>query len=404
MKKRILFVDDEPNVLQGLQRMLRPLRDEWDMTFVNSGSEALACLSQTPFDVIVSDMRMPGMDGAQLLTEVMHRHPEVIRIVLSGQANREIVLKAVGPTHQYLAKPCDPESLKALVNQTSALRDLLTDATLKGLVTSMKSLPSLPSLFLEIVDVLKAPDVSIQQVARIIAKDVGMTAKVLQLVNSSFFGLRRRVDDLPRAISLLGFDTIKSLVLSLHVFSQCKQDALHTYALHTLWDHSFAAGACARLIARLEKQAPPVIDAAMTAGMLHDCGKLVLATNLPELYGQALTLAQNQNLPVWEAERITFGATHAEVGAYLLGIWGLPNTTVEALAFHHCPAHSSGKTLSPLTAVHIANALVQEQQAAAVKSSLAAVDFDYLTTLGLADRLPLWREQCIAFLQEGGNQ
>jgi HD-like signal output (HDOD) protein len=404
MKKHILFVDDEPNVLQGLQRMLRPLRDEWEMTFVSSGPEALACLEQAPFDVIVSDMRMPGMDGAQLLTEVMHRHPEVIRIVLSGQANREVVMKAVGPTHQYLAKPCDPESLKALVNQTSELRELLTDATLKGLVASMKSLPSLPSLFLEIVDALKASEVSIQQVARIVAKDVGMTAKILQLVNSAFFGLRRRVDDLPRAISLLGFDTIKSLVLSLHVFSQCEQATLSKYALHTLWDHSFAVGSCARLIARLEKQAQPVIDAAMTAGMLHDCGKLVLATNLPELYGQALTLAQGQNLLAWEAERITFGTTHAEVGAYLLGIWGLPNTIVEALAFHHCPAYSAEKTLSPLTAVHIADALVHEQQAAAAESSHASVDLDYLTTLGLTDRLPLWRERCTAFLREGGNQ
>ncbi len=402
MKKHILFVDDEPNVLQGLQRMLRSLREEWEMTFVGSGAEALQRLAQAPFDVIVSDMRMPHMDGAQLLTEVMQRHPEVVRIVLSGQANQEVVMKAVGPTHQYLAKPCDPESLKALVNQTSALRELLTDATLKGLVTSMKSLPSLPSLFLKIVDALKTPDASIQQVVQIVAQDVGMTAKILQLVNSAFFGLRRRVDDLPRAISLLGFDAIKSLVLSLHVFSQCDQAMLSKYALHTLWDHSFATGACARLIARLEKQAQPVVDAVVTAGMLHDCGKLVLATNLPELYGQALTLAREQGLPSWEAERATFGATHAEVGAYLLGIWGLPNTIVEALAFHHCPAQSQEKTLSPLTIVHTANALAHEQTPAA-ESLAFLLDLDYLTMLGQADRLPEWREQCMTVLQGGGQ-
>lgn len=403
MKKYILFVDDEPNILQGLQRMLRPLRDEWNMTFVKSGAEALAHLAQAPVDVIVSDMRMPGMDGAQLLTEVMRQHPEVVRIILSGQANRETVLKAVGPTHQYLAKPCDPESLKALVNQTSELRELLTDATLKSLVASLKSLPSLPSLFFEIVEALKASEVSIHQVAQIISKDVGMTAKILQLVNSAFFGLRRRVDDLPRAISLLGFDTIKSLVLSLHVFSQCNQAMLNKYALHTLWDHSIATGACARLIARAEKQAQHVVDSVVTAGMLHDCGKLVLATNLPELYGEALTLAQQQHLPSWEAERATFGATHAEVGAYLLGIWGLPNTIVEALAFHHHPAQSLEKTLSPLTVIHVADALTHEQQMGADNTSQTSVDLDYLTTLGLADRFPVWQEQYMAVLREGGN-
>lgn len=403
MKKHILFVDDEPNTLQGLQRMLHSLRDEWDMTFVQSGAEALAHLARASVDVIVSDMRMPGMDGAQLLTEVMHQYPAVMRIILSGQVSREVAMKTVGPTHHYLAKPCDPESLKTLVNQTSALQELLTDVTLKGLVASLKTLPSLPSLFLEIVETLKAPEVSIHQIADIIGKDVGMTAKILQLINSAFFGLRRRVDDLPRAISLLGVDTIKSLVLSLHVFSQCDQALLNKYALHTLWDHSFATGACARLIARTEKQAQHVVDAVVTAGMLHDCGKLVLVTNLPDLYGQTLTLAQNQHLPDWEAERIRFGATHAEVGAYLLGIWGLPTTIVEALAFHHCPARVMEKAFSPLTAVHIANALVQAQQAATGESSLTSVDLDYLTTLGLADRLPVWKEQCMILLQEGGN-
>jgi HD-like signal output (HDOD) protein len=402
MKRRILFVDDEPNILQGLQRMLRPLREEWEMTFVSSGPEALALLAQAPFDVIVADMRMQGMDGAQLLTEVMLRHPEVIRIVLSGQANRETVLKAVGPTHQYLAKPCDSESLKNLVNQTSALRGLLTDATLKKLVSGIKSLPSLPSLFLEIVEALKAEDVPIQHVSGIIAKDVGMTAKILQLVNSAFFGIRRRVEDLPRAISLLGVETIKSLVLSLNVFSQCDQATLSKYSLHTLWDHSFVTGACARLIARTEKQTQHVMDAVVAAGMLHDCGKLVLATNLPQSYGEALALARNQSLPCWEAERATFGATHAEVGAYLLGIWGLPNTTVEAVGFHHSPALSMEKAFSPLTAVHAADALVHTQQAADARSPCAAVELDYLTTLGLADRLPVWQEQCTTLLQEGG--
>lgn len=403
MKKHILFVDDEPNILQGLQRMLQPLHDEWDMTFVQSGADALAHLARAPVDVIVSDMRMPGMDGAQLLTEVMHQYPEVMRIILSGQVSREVVMKTVGPTHHHLAKPCDPESLKILVNQTSALQALLTNVTLKGLVASLKSLPSLPSLFLEIVEALKAPEVSIHQIADIIGKDVGMTAKILQLVNSAFFGLRRRVDDLPRALSLLGVDTIKSLVLSLHVFSQCDQTMLNRYALHTLWDHSFATGACARLIARAEKQAQHVVDAVVTAGMLHDCGKLVLVTNLPDVYGETLRLAQNQHLPAWEAERIRFGATHAEVGAYLLGTWGLPTTIVEALAFHHCPTRAMEKVFSPLTAVHLADALVHAQQATAGESSSASIDLDYLTALGLADRLPVWKEQCTILLQEGGH-
>jgi len=158
VKKCILFVDDEPNILQGLQRALRPLRHEWDMAFVGSGPEALDLLVTSPFDVIVSDMRMPGMDGAQLLTAVMHLHPEIVRIALSGQSSREAVLLAIGLTHQYLSKPCDPETLKAMVARTSALRELVTNTTLKGLVSGMKSLPSLSSLFSEVAEALRSSD------------------------------------------------------------------------------------------------------------------------------------------------------------------------------------------------------------------------------------------------------
>lgn len=113
MKIKILFVDDEPMVLQGLQRVLRPLRNEWETAFANSGQEALEKLSQEPFDVIVTDMRMPGMDGGQLLTRVKERYPHMVRIILSGQADKTMVMKSVKPAHQYLAKPCDDATLRA---------------------------------------------------------------------------------------------------------------------------------------------------------------------------------------------------------------------------------------------------------------------------------------------------
>ena len=404
MKKCILFVDDEPNILQGLQRALRPLRHEWDMAFVGSGPEALDLLVTSPFDVIVSDMRMPGMDGAQLLTAVMHLHPEIVRIALSGQSSREAVLRAIGLTHQYLSKPCDPGTLKAMVARTSALREVVTNTTLKGLVSGMKSLPSLSSLFSEVVEALRSSDTSVQQVSQIIAKDGELSAKILQLVNSACFGLRHRVNDLSQAIALLGLDTIKSLVLALHLFSQYDQTKLKSLSLHTLWDHSFATSACARLIAWVEKQEQHVIDAAFTAALLHDCGQLVLAANLPESYSTLLALAQDQGLPLWQVEHEILGITHAEVGAYLLRLWGLPDTIVETLAFHHRPAHCLEQTFGALTAVHVADALAHEHQTADTGPSLAPLELDYLARLGLTDRLPVWRAYYTTLLQGGGSR
>jgi HD-like signal output (HDOD) protein len=258
----------------------------------------------------------------------------------------------------------------------------------------MKALPSLPSLFLEVTETLKSPNVSIPQVCDLITRDVGMTAKILQLVNSAFFGQRRRVDNLARALSLLGFDTIKTLVLSLQVFSQCTQEEITACSLDTLWDHSFMTGVLARQIAQVERQAQSVVDGVFTAGILHDCGKLVLAKNLTEAYGMARPLACAEYCSIQEAERAIFGVSHAEVGAYLLGLWGLPDTIVETVAFHHSPTHCLRRAFGPLAMVHVAEGLEHERHAGRLDLPPILIEEDYLADLGLSDRLPLWRQHC----------
>jgi DNA-binding NtrC family response regulator len=173
-KKRILFVDDEAMILQGLQRMLRPMREEWDMEFIGSGAKALERMGPAPFDVVVSDMRMPGMNGAEFLTEVMKRHPKTIRLILSGHADKELILQCVGATHQYLAKPCDADALKATVTRASNLEGNLQSEPLRKLVGQLSHLPSIPSLYMEIVEIANHPGASLEDVAQVIARDLAM--------------------------------------------------------------------------------------------------------------------------------------------------------------------------------------------------------------------------------------
>ncbi len=389
MKKRILFVDDDPNVLQGLRRMLRTMRHEWSMEFAASGRDALEILEQVPFDVVVTDMRMPGMDGAALLTEVMKRYPQIVRIVLSGQSDEDTILRSVGPAHQYLSKPCDADRLKATVGRACALRDLLGDGSLKRLVSQMETLPSLPSTYVELMDVLRSGKASMVEVGEIISKDIGMSAKVLQLVNSAFFGLPRHVSSPTEAAVLLGIDTVKALVLSVHVFSQFDPEKLQSFSIPALQRHSLATAALAKAIAEAENLDPMFRDHAFMAGLLHDSGKLILAANLPDRYKAAFAQASEHQVPLHDAERPIFGATHAEVGATLLGLWGLPDAIVEAVAYHHSPAECVGNSFSPLTAVHVADALEHGRQEAGLSASL--LDDEYLDRIGVADRLPVWQ-------------
>lgn len=358
--KNILFVDDELKLLDGLRRMLRAMRHEWDMEFVISGAEALATLQGRPFDVVVTDMRMPGMDGCELLSRVREQHPQVVRIILSGHTDREMILKSVGLAHQYLSKPCDTEVLKATVARACSLRGLLEDRELIQVVSSIKSLPSLPSLYAEIMKELAAPEGSLIRVGEIISKDVGMSAKILQLVNSAFFGIPRHVVNPARAVSLIGLETVKALVLSVKIFSQFEESSLQPHFIAELWDHSMSTGSIARDIARAEKLGQEKIDDSFMAGLLHDAGKLILADKLPEKWSKIVGLAAAENCSLWEAERLILGTTHAHVGAYLLGIWGLSETIVQAVAHHHSPDECPDGNQGVLTAVHLANVFARE--------------------------------------------
>jgi len=400
-KKRILFVDDEPRLLEGLQRTLRSMRQEWEMRFAGSGQEALEYLSKEPVDVIVSDMLMPGMDGAQLLIEVMKRHPQIARIVLSGHSEEETILKSVRPAHQYLAKPCDAETLKSLLMSACALRDLLAEESIKRIVSSMDSIPSLPSLYAEIIEELRSPNASIQKVGTIVSKDMGMTVKILQLVNSAFFGPRRHVSSPAQAVSLLGLDTIKALVLSGHIFTQLDSPKATGLSLERLWRHSFLTGILAKAIAREEKLEQLLVDDSFIAGLLHDLGKPILAINFPERYGEIQRVAKEKNLCLSEAESAIMGATHSEVGAYLAGLWGLPDPIVEGLAFHHYPAKCRGQGFSLLLAVHVANVLEHQEDSSDGEQTKPQINSDYLSRLGMINRLAVWQEICRRAIQEG---
>jgi HD-like signal output (HDOD) protein len=392
MKKRILFVDDQVNVLEGLRRMLHGLRHEWDMEFALGSQPALERLSAASFDVVVADMRMPGMDGASLLTEVMRRFPQTVRIVLSGQSEQTAILRSIGPAHQYLSKPCDPDTLKTTIVRACALRDRLADESLKQLVSKVTTLPSLPAVYSQLVRELESPDASIRRVADLIQHDVAMTAKLLQLVNSSFFGLPRHVESPAQAAMLLGLNLLRPLVLSAGVFSRFDDTRLKGYSLEALMDHSLRVSVAAQKIALEFRRQKDLGDQAMMAGLVHDVGQIVLAVNLPDKYAHTLDLAHDRQIPLYDAECESLNAHHADVGAYLLGLWGFPDPIVEAVAFHHEPGRCVHRVFSPLTAVHVANVLVNELEPTDQITYSRWIDEQYLEEVGVLDRLDAWRE------------
>jgi HD-like signal output (HDOD) protein len=387
---RVLFIDDDTNILDGLRRALRAMRSTWDMQFVSGARQALEAFAAAPFDVVVSDMRMPEMDGADLLHEVMNRYPTTIRLILSGHADNAAIMKSIGVAHQFLSKPCAPELLQNTIERACGLKALIESEAVRQAVSGLNSLPTVPSLYRQLVTLLQSIDATTEAVAKVIGKDIGMTTRILQLANSAFFGLPASVGTVDRAVAYLGLDTVGSLVLAQGVFSSYETAERGGFDVEKSMLHGMRTAAIAKAIAKEEGRDRQTVEHAFLAGMLHDVGSLVLAAELPTKYAE---LAARIAIPGTEpkaAEREVFGVSHAFVGAYLLGLWALPNPIVEAVAYHEEPAACLAGHWGLFGIVHVASCMAIQPNCDDVDGA-HGLDRDYLRRVGVLDRWASWR-------------
>ena len=378
--KRILFVDDEPAILDGLRHVLRPERKRWEMEFADGGEAALELMAQRPFDVIVTDMRMPGMDGLAVLRHVRRSFPSVARIVLSGYADLAAVAQASSVAHQYLLKPCEADALRRAVERALRLQDLLSSEALRRAVGGLGTLPSGPRVYQALSAALGDPDVDVKKLAAIVQQDVGVSARVLQFVNSAYFGLSRRVTSIEAAIVCLGLNALRHLALTQEVFKAFPGISEATFA--ALEHH---AALTARIARRLTTEAHQV-EIAFAAGLLHDAGRIVLMSRASEGFARAADEARRRGVPLIAMEKEILGATHAEVGGYLLGLWELPHELVDPVAFHHDAERLAAGGFETVHVVAAADLLAHEVADGDGEGSAA------LEALPFNDRLTGWRE------------
>jgi putative nucleotidyltransferase with HDIG domain len=340
------------------------------------------------------------MDGPTLLKTVCDKYPTVVRIVLSGSSEMGDALRAVSVAHQFLMKPCDPDMLRIAVERATSLSSILSNKLLASMVGSVKDLPVLPRTYLALRGALENPKVSLKTIVQIIEGDVGISAKILQLVNSAFFGLPREISTLQTAVSFLGTQMVQNLVLSAEVFHVFEKAApIHRFSFEDLHMHSQLA---AKIAGRIQTSGH-VHGAAIVAALLHDMGKLVLALRSPKHFERAVQGAFDENLPLYQVEQQLIGVSHAEVGAYLLGIWGLPTPVVEAVAHHHCPDRIPHDALDAVGIVHIANYLAHEHPVhppIVAGMPQQAPDPAYLHAVGVNGSMQEWGEMAEAVANE----
>lgn len=382
---QVVFVDDEICVLQGLERMLHGMRRQWAMRFALSGPAALAMLEEQPAEVLVSDMRMPGMSGGDLLEAVARRWPGTIRFILSGHADQGMVLRTIGPAHQFLHKPCDAGLLKDTIQTAWRLNCSLSNQQLRLLVGGMPGLPCQPGVLDAFLLELARMQPAIEELGALAAQDLGLGARLLQLVNSSFFGCRRVVASPAEAVVLLGIDGLRALAAAEGVFVPHASPATAWFEPARLWRHSVQVARLARRIAEDLALSPSQVEEAAAAGLLHDAGHLLLAAYRPHEHAALARQVRDEGEVLHE--RRLLGASHGEIAAYLFGLWGLPPAVVEAVAWHHEPQRGHRSCPGPLACVHAADALVNLLEGVPEHNR---IDLPYLQAIGCGDRQQRW--------------
>jgi HD-like signal output (HDOD) protein/ActR/RegA family two-component response regulator len=377
--KRLLFVDDEPQVLQGLRASLYTRRKDWDMHFAEGGAKAIELLRESHFDVLVTDLRMPGVDGATLVARTRTDSPGTIRVVLSGYADAGQSQSLVSLAHRYLSKPCDSKQIEECIDRCLATQALIESQELRIQLGAVGALPPLPSTFAALQRALADPSIDLSKVSAIIQKDPAVSAKVLQVCNSAFFRLPRRVSSIKQAVSYLGLSTVRSMVLSAELFRPGKPLS-PGLDLGQLQRHALSVAAIARALAGDAAWA----EDAFLAGLLHDVGFLLLARQYKDQMQQALE-ATAAGMPLAEAEQKYVGVTHGVAGGYLLGLWGLPYEVVEAVANHEVPTLVAHSSFDVLSAVAVAQALllkINPRDIPVFEAKTPMLDDEYLRAIG----------------------
>ena len=389
--KRILFVDDESKVLDGIRRMLHGQRARWNMQFAVGGEAALQACENGAFDVVVSDMRMPGMDGATLLGHIRDRFPSTARIILSGHSEVALATRAVHVAHRFLTKPCQAAELQTAIERVCTLQEVLWAPEIRKVVGAVGELPSLSSTYISLTQTIGDPESSIVHIADIIERDVAMSAKILQLVNSAFFGLAQNINSLRSAVAYLGMETIKNLALTTETFRVFAPDSrIPQSVFEKIQQNAHRAAAIAGIL----PVGPKSRDVTVVAALLHDAGTLILASKMPDTFCSVRQRASERKCEPFEAEEELLGTSHAEIGAYLLGLWGVPNLAIEAIAHHHHPTRIPHSGFDISIAVYVASLLSHEldiHPQDLTGSELRESDRACLETLGILPQFPEFR-------------
>ena len=336
MPKQLLVVHDDPAQLASLEQALVSESERWHIDYWNTPLDALEVAHKKSYDVAIVALHMAKIGGVFFLTQLRHQSPGTARVLLVDDSSSGAHVAPGFPcAHRVLRQPWTDTDLRDTLAQCAALSERIANRSLRQLLGQVGTLPAFPELYWELTALLRREYYSVSEAAAIVQKDPAMSVKLLQIANSAYFAASQKVTTVERALMLLGSNVFRLMVLTTYAFTTLTHDAplARCFSFDVFQKHAWT-------IAKLVKKGvedPRLAQDGLTAGLLHNIGSLVLATRLPAQYDALVQESQEQNIPLWQVEQEKLGTNHAEIGAYLMNLWGLPTPLAEAVLLHHAP-------------------------------------------------------------------
>lgn len=349
--KKILIVDDDINIRSSLSDAF--LDTDYEIITRENGLAALEFLKSATVDLVISDMRMPEIDGYELLSKIKEKYPKVIRIIMVDSAEEASVFKVIlqNTAKFCILKPWNNEKVLEYIGQIFETEEILNSNDLLHLINNIEKLPTIDSSYQKILHMIER-DADTGAISAEIEKDFAISTKLLQLANSAYYGLR--TGSVKHATVYLGLQNLKSLIYSTSILNTFNSaSAQDQQKVNDLWSHAILTSKLLHYIYEvfMIKKLP---EAAYSAGLLHNIGTLILINNRIEDYTTVINKARIKSLDLLDVEREAFHVTHQEAGGYLASWWKLPFPIVEAALYHHRPLDAGVLNKEVIAAVHLA--------------------------------------------------
>ena len=386
MPDRILLVEDDPLLRELYSSIADDLGSQFHIRTSADAMTALSLIEKEPVDIVVSDLEMPGMSGGEFLTQLERTQPETMRVVISGYTDELAVARCLMFGHRYLLKPVNRKQIVDLMRRVAGLKQKVTQKKIKAILGASHVIPTPPEIYLRLTEALDTPNTSMEELAEIVELDPGLTAKILQIVNSVAFCPVAPVTNVLEGVKMLGVEALRTMILDLHVQKFFDKRIKDKKLLRKIWNHSMKTAVRARELARAENLSAAESQTCFSAGLLHDVGKLIFAAHSGDEFAGIVERSEKKKEPLDKLETEVFGATHADIGAYLLGMWGLPESIVSAVELHHSLDRITTRGFTPLAAVHIAQNLEPQEH------RLEPLNLEFVDRIGVTAKLPAWKE------------